>query len=297
MDKSELKKLFKQRDNLIESINARFEAQVQSSQRDLLRVFMEKFADRLQLDDQKRVINNQYNRTLLLSVDKLFVDFGKSQNPLLMGQLIGGVMNVLDFNAKFYSNLAPNAKLLPLRAKVLENVKGWLGIEGNATKPNGYLDTLVKADQVKNQLKQSVMKMVYGQEGYDSTRKQLNKLIEGDRDGLGALQKYHRNFTYDLYSQIDRATAKTYADDLKFNFAIYEGGLIETSREFCKEHNGNVYHRTEIEEFNPKVGKQPDYNPFTDLGGYACRHHLNWIPDSLAKALRPDVVKYFKAIE
>lgn len=297
MDRSELKKLFRERDKLIESINARFEAQVQESQRSLLRLFMEKFADKLKLNDQKQIVNNEYNRTLLLSVDKLFVEFGKSQNPLLMGQLIGGVMNVMDFNAKFYSNLTPNAKLLPLRAKVLDNVKGWLGIEGNATKPNGYLDTLVKADQVKNQLKQSVMKMVYGQEGYDSTRKQLNKLIEGDKDGLGALQKYHRNFTYDLYSQIDRATGKTYADDLGFNFAIYEGGLIETSREFCKEHNGNVYHRTEIAEFDPKVAKQPDYNPFTDLGGYACRHHLNWIPDSLAKALRPDVVKFINVIE
>lgn len=297
MDRSELKKLFRERDKLIETINARFEAQVNDSQRALLRMFMERFVDKLQFDDQKRIINNQYNRTLLLSMDKLFSDFGKTENPLLMGQMIGGVMNVMDFNAKFYSNLAPKAKLLPIKAKVLENVRGWLGIEVNATKPNGYLDTLVKAEQVKAQLKQSVMKMVYGQEGYDSTRKQLNKLIEGDRDGLGALQKYHRNFSYDLYSQIDRATAKTYADDLKFNFAIYEGGLIETSREFCKEHNGNVYHRTEIEEFDPKVAKQPDYNPFTDLGGYSCRHHLNWIPDSLAKALRPDVVKFINQKE
>ena len=297
MDRSELKKLFRERDKLIESINARFEAQVQESQRSLLRLFMEKFADKLKLNDQKQIVNNEYNRTLLLSVDKLFVEFGKSQNPLLMGQLIGGVMNVMDFNAKFYSNLTPNAKLLPIKAKVLENVRGWLGIEANATKPNGYLDTLVKSDQVKNTIKQSLMKTVYGQEGYDAARKSLAKMIEGDKDSLGALQKYHRNFTYDLYSQIDRATGKTYADDLGFNFAIYEGGLIDTSREFCKEHNGNVYHRTEIEEFNPKVGKQPDYNPFTDLGGYACRHHLNWIPDSLAKALRPDVVKYIKAIE
>lgn len=294
MDRKELQKLFRQRDTLISTINARFEAQVQDSQRAMLRLFMEKFADKLQLDENKNVINNQYNRTLLLSVDKLFLEFGKSQNPLLMGQLIGGVMNVLDFNAKYYSNLTPNAKLLPLRARVLDNVRGWLGIENNATKPNGYLDTLVRSEQVKNQLKQSVMKMVYGQEGWESTRKQLAKLIEGDRDGLGALQKYHRNFTYDLYSQIDRATAKTYADDLKFEFAIYEGGLIETSRPFCKDHNGNVYHKSEIAEFNPEKGKQPDYNPFTDLGGYACRHHLNWIPTALALAMRPEARKFIE---
>ena len=291
MDRKELQKLFKQRDSLISQINTRFEAQITASQRDLLRLFMEQFADKLQFDKDKRIINNQYNRTLLLSVDKLFTEYGKSNNPLILGALIGGVSNVLDFNAKYYSNLESKAKLLPIRARVQENVRGWLGIEDNVTKPNGYLDTLVKSEQVKNTLKQAVMKMVYGQEGWEATRKSLHKLIEGDSKGLGALEKYHRNFTYDLYSQIDRATAKTYADDLKFEFAIYEGGLIETSREFCKEHNGNVYHRTEIEGFDPKVAKQPDYNPFTDLGGYSCRHHLNWIPTTLAKVMRPDVVK------
>jgi hypothetical protein len=295
MDRKELQKMFKQRDSLISQINTRFEVQISASQRDLLRMFMEQFADKLQFDDDKRIINNQYNRTLLLSVDKLFNDYGKGNNPLILESLITGVSSIMDFNAKYYSNFESKAKLLPIRARVQENVKGWLGIEENTTKPNGYLDTLVKSEQVKNTLKQSVMKMVYGQEGYDSTRKQLAKLIEGDRDGLGALQKYHRNFSYDLYSQIDRATAKTYADDLKFEFAIYEGGIIQTSREFCKDHNGNVYHRTEIEAFNPKVAKQPDYNPFTDLGGYACRHHLNWIPTTLALAMRPDARRFLIA--
>lgn len=295
MDRKELQKLFKQRDTLIMQLNAKFEAQVQESQRDLLRLFMEKFADKLQFDSDKRIINNQYNRTLLLSVDKLFAEYSKANNPLILTSLIGGVSNIMDFNAKYYSNLEKQAKLLPIRERVLTNVRGWLGIENNATKANGYLDTLVKSEQVKNQLKQSVMKMVYGQEGWEATRKSLAKLIEGDQNNLGALQKYHRNFTYDLYSQIDRATAKTYADDLGFEFAIYEGGLIETSREFCKDHNGNVYHKSEIADFDPKVAKQPDYNPFTDLGGYGCRHHLNWIPTALALAMRPDASKFIEA--
>ena len=143
-------------------LNAKFEAQVQESQRDLLRLFMEKFADKLQFDSDKRIINNQYNRTLLLSVDKLFAEYSKANNPLILASLLGGVSNIMDFNAKYYSNLEKQAKLLPIRERVLTNVRGWLGIEDNATKPNGYLDTLVKSEQVKNQLKQSIMKMVDG---------------------------------------------------------------------------------------------------------------------------------------
>ena len=135
-----------------------------------------------------------------------------------------------------------------------------------------------------------------GQAGWQDTKKNLEKLIAGDKDNLGALQKYHRNFSYDLLSQVDRATGKTYADDLKFEFAIYEGGLVERSRKFCIEHNGNIYHISEIQKFNPQVAKQPNYNPFTDAGGFSCRHHYNYISTSLAKAMGKDVDKFLNGV-
>lgn len=288
MDEKKLRKLFRQRDTLIEAVNKALEDKVEENQRSLLRLFMEQITDKLVFNKENRVINNQQNRTLLLGVDNLFAKYIKDSNPQLLSTILGGVMSVLDFNAKYYSNLAEKTKLNPIKDKIKANIGAWLGIDNNKTLANGYLDTLVKSEGVKNDLKQSVMKMVYGQEGYESAKKGISRLIEGDKDNLGALQKYHRNFTYDLYSQIDRATAKSYADDLKFEFATYEGGIIKTSREFCKERNGKVFHKSEIIKFDPLKAKQPNYNPFTDLGGYGCRHHLNWIPNSLAIAMRPD---------
>ena len=32
----------------------------------------------------------------------------------------------------------------------------------------------------------------------------------------------------------------------------------------------------------------------TDLGGYGCRHHLNWISTAMAKAMGKDVDKFLK---
>jgi len=104
----------------------------------------------------------------------------------------------------------------------------------------------------------------------------------------GRMSQYYRNFVYDTYSQVDRATGEVYAEKLGLQFAVYEGGIIKTTRKFCRERNGKVFHRTEIEKFDPKVAKPPNYNPFTDLGGYGCRHHLNWIPEALAYIMRPD---------
>jgi hypothetical protein len=92
-----------------------------------------------------------------------------------------------------------------------------------------------------------------------------------------------------LYSQIDRSTANQNAIKLGLNYAIYEGGLTANSREFCKEHNGKVVTREEIEAFSPQEAPFPDYNPIQDLGGIGCRHYLNWVSKTLAQVYRPDL--------
>lgn len=293
MTENDLNKLVKQRDDLIAYINRNLEVKIKDGQRAMLDIFSRGFADILQTDENGKILNNSFNRNLITSVDKLFADFGKKNNVEVLASMVAGVNSILDFNNDYYSFGAKPAELLPLKKKVIEQTRGWLGIDGGTTTENGYLSTLIKSEIVKNQIKDFALKSVTGQQGWADAKRNLQTLIDGDKDGsLGALQKYHRNFAYDLFSQVDRATAKTYADDLKFEFAIYEGGLIETSREFCKKHNGNVYHKSEIMEFDPKVAKQPNYNPFTDLGGYGCRHTLNWIPNSLAFIMRPDAKKF-----
>lgn len=297
MDGKELKRLFAERDSVIQNLNAQLESSINNAQRELFLKFFQDFGDKLQFDDKGVILNNAANRLLLQKIDVMFADWAKENNTQILNSLLYGVQGVLDFNKRYYSNFAGDAQLLPLRKKVVENMQGWLGIEGSGkAKENGYLSTLVSNGDVKNKLKDFAMRSIYGQQGYQVTKANLAQLIQGDKENLGALQKYYRNFTYDLYSQIDRATAETYANDLNFVFAIYEGGLIETSREFCKEHNGNVYHKTEIADFDPKVAKQPNYNPFTDLGGYGCRHHLNWIPNALALAMRPDAKKFLTGV-
>lgn len=295
MDKKELQLLGKQRDNLISSLYASYEATLSKAQGVLFKQFAVEIMDKLEYDQDGKVINNAKNRNVLVSLDKFFKKWNDDTNPRVLNVLLEGVQQIMNFNYGYYSkfNEVPKASLIKLREKALSNVRGWLGMEDNDIKPNGYLDTLVQNDTIKNQIKDAVMKTIYAQDGWNAAKKTLQTIIEGDGSGsLGSLEKYHRNFSYDLYSQIDRATGKTYADDLKFDCAIYEGGIIETSRPFCKEHNGNVYHISEIKKMKPEKAIPPNYNPIFDMGGYACRHHWNWIPPSLAVMLRPDIKKF-----
>ena len=174
MNRNEIQRLMQERDKLITGLNNNLEADISTAQRDLLDLFMRSFADKLQTDENGVILNNSYNQNLLVNIDKVFLEFVKNNNVAVINSLIYGVGALVDYNAKYYKNLDGNAKLIPLREKVITNMRGWLGIEANDTaKPNGYLDTLVKSDVVKTQIKNFGMKIIYGRQGFFEAKNEL----------------------------------------------------------------------------------------------------------------------------
>ena len=294
MDEKTLKDFTKKRSELIASLMSSMDGQVKDNQKKLLEKILEKFVDKLEKDENGNVKNNDRNRNLLIQFDDIFKEYQKKEARDTVGLLLQSVGSIINFNQKYFTALDGQARTLPIIPKVKDFMKVWLGIKGDIVEPNGYLDKLVSNDPAKIALKNQAMKIVIGQEGFEDAKKQIKTLIDGNQNTMGALEKHHRNFAFDLYSQIDRATSDVIRNDLGFVFAIYEGGLIETSRIFCEEHDGNIYHISEIKDFNPTEAKPPNYNPITDLGGYGCRHHLNWISTAMAKAMGKDVDKFLK---
>jgi hypothetical protein len=123
-------------------------------------------------------------------------------------------------------------------------------------------------------MKKLLLQEYISQQGYEATKKAVRKYIKENPEKVELLEDSYFDLVSDIYSQIDRATANQNAIKLGLNYAIYEGGLTVTSRDFCKDHNGKVYTRDEIMTFNPTTA-QPNYNPIQDMGGIGCRHHLN----------------------
>jgi hypothetical protein len=289
-DDKRIKKQATNRTALIKSLLDKLEAKVQTGQRELLKRVVNDFLDKMDKDEDGNIKNTLENKRRFSMFDQVYNRFAKDNGLAVVQSIADGVSRIVDFNAQYFAAFTGAAQLGQINANVKETLAAWLGIttRGNV-EPNGYLDTLVKDPTVKNQIKNMVLKSVVSQAGYFETKKALQDQIEGTPDKLGALQKYYRNFAYDTYSVVDRTNGKIFADKLNFNYAIYEGGLIETSRKFCEDHNGKVFSRDEIAKFKPTEAIGPGYDPFTDLGGYGCRHHLNWVPDSVAFALRPEL--------
>ena len=180
MDGKQLTALMKKRDDLITFLNANLEKQIQESQQGLLKKFLAGFGDLLQTDETGKVLNNAFNRNLLLSVDKVFADYGKQHNVLILAALMQGVNQLMNFNADYYGKFEGETKLLPIRKKVVQNMRGWLGINADDTaQENGYLSTLIKSDAVKNQIKDFALKSVRDKRAGRTLKRTLRNLLQG----------------------------------------------------------------------------------------------------------------------
>jgi hypothetical protein len=283
-------KLTTERTELIDQIISRMDVEISAAQTALLKTVISDFVDKLEKDDKGRIKNTLANKRKINQLDAVYSRYIQDSGVKIINTIVESVNKTLEFNGNYFSQLGTQAQLGAILAEVKATIAEWLGItEGGKLVQNGYLETLLKDPAIKNEIRDSIFKSIIAQKGYQEVKRDLALFIEGNRETLGALEKYYRNFVYDTFSQVDRTQSKIIADKLKLTYAIYEGGLIKTSRPFCIKRNGKVFTMEEIEAFDPPTAKPPNYNPVTDLGGYGCRHHLNWIPEVVAFALRPDL--------
>lgn len=293
MNKSDAIKKANEREKLINGLDTSLESLVKKYQAKLLSSVSE-VIDELVTDEEDKLINNTANTSTIGKLDKALDRGDAAAKEAVINSLVNGFAGIVSFNGAYFQEIEPN-DIKPVSMSVLDAVKNWLGItKNNDLRKNGYLDTLVKSSVLKNEIKQRTVSAIVSGQGWQQTKKNLSEFIQGNKDRLGAMQRYYRNFTYDVFAQVDRKASEDFGNKLGYQFAIYAGGLIETSRKFCREHNGNVYHISEIKKFEPKEAIPPNYDPIADLGGYGCRHSLNWIPDSLAVRLRPDSAKFIQ---
>ena len=111
--------------------------------------------------------------------------------------------------------------------------------------------------------------------------------ILGLKERSGVLNKYYRQFLYDNIMQFDRIVSNMFAEQNGLKYFIYDGGLIDTSREFCIHRNGLLFNSENIDDWasDPTLPATPNYVPINDMGSYGCRHYPTWVTDEKAKEL------------
>jgi len=155
----------------------------------------------------------------------------------------------------------------------------------------GYLAELVDVTEPIKVVKGTVRSLMVAGVAVLILRRGIRSTVNGG-DRLGIIESKFDRESKDTFSRVDRSIGFSVSQDVGIRAAVYQGGLIETSREFCIHRNNQVFTFDEIQSWSDLdfVGKpKGNYNPFTDLGGYNCRHQLDFISDDLAIILRPEL--------
>jgi len=234
---------------------------------------------------QSRLVFNVENISKITQVRKI-VDAALTEEGSVIARWIARQVNALtDLNRLYFKSfVAQPIDVVDVTAR--ENIMLRLGYnlkDGTLIK-GGYLDDISTNTNVAQQVGAELNRALGNRTGLRDFRKQFADLFTSDINGLGLTDRHFYRATFDIFQQYDRAIAKEYADQLELNYAIYSGTIKNTTRSFCSERVNKVFTRAEIERWREEDfdGKPSRYNPSTDLGGYNCRHSLDWISDELA---------------
>jgi hypothetical protein len=187
------------------------------------------------------------------------------------------------------------------------------GLKGGKFVRGGIIEDLI-SEFGGTEIKQLMSKAITGNMNKRDFIKDMRKFVTGTDEKPGISERKWKQFAYDVYQQHDAAYNKKLAEEFGFTNFIYQGGLIDDSRDFCAAHNNKVWSNEEAEKWStwtpadgeypagweiraknlnetPSYMAYPGYDPFIDRGGYNCRHQLGYIPDELAFKLRPELIK------
>ena len=268
-------------------------------QKELTELTLDLLLDRIRFDDGKAVATGA-NFNTINSLGSVYDIFIKQNSDDIVAQLIEGIKSIHRHNEAYFSRvIGKSVKTDSL--KIFNILLGRLGItQDNKIKPGGYIDSVLNTGDAIAELKNEALRAIISGQSLAGFKKAIKNKIQGSPSSPGILEQHYNRHLYDLWQQYDREAGRQFAEKLDLKYAIYQGGLIKTSRPFCKVRNNLVFTAEEISKFGTPndpfggysdkatgdfQGKNDNYSPFLDLGGYNCRHQLDWVSNELGEYL------------
>lgn len=279
------------------------------------------------LDIKDGVIQETANNYKLLStLDKIYKGVHTAFASTVLDQVLT-TTKVLSKQSKTYFELLLGENLPSIFEKVIEKtnklMNSYIGIGEERLVRAGFLESFLNDNKIGTDLKQLSAKAVTANTDIkEFTQTLKDKLIGVEKVSIqngkkvitqtGALEKQINDYVIDLYQTYDQAYNKTIGNELGLRYFIYQGGLVDDSRDFCVSHNNKVWSIEEAQSWKewvpadgdypagyevkakdiysvPSYLGYPGYSPLVNLGGYRCRHMLGWITDDIAFGMRPEL--------
>jgi hypothetical protein len=290
----------------IDRTEKKYSGKISRLQSRLLQIILDYFSTELVVRDGI-VRNVTKNISTARKINIIQDSFMKDESEPLMRYLAGTLIKLHKLNTVYFNSIPEidNGRIREAQVEVLKKQLNKLGFDRSNSRiiKNGFLYDAAKVDSVFTRVKIEALRSAYNEVSLSEFRSRIDTFIKEDR----SVENHFRRLTGDIYSQFERESSNQTRKFVGLQFALYAGGTIGTTRDFCKLRNNKVFHESEIEKFGTSAdayggysskpdfqGKTSPYDPFSDLGGHNCRHSLDWISDRLALRLRPDARKFLE---
>ena len=288
----------RKRANLVNEQSDKLTAKIERAQNKLFKYITDSFLPSLETDENEALVPNDKMLFIPSRLDKFYDQFNEEELKPIVSTFASDITKLLKYNQKYYDGVKPSDE----HGQIKESVLGALGISGAVIAGGSLLFNILTDRAAIAAIKTVVMAGIGTGLTITSLKIALKETIVSKSGGL--IKSLFNERLPDPYVKVDRFIGKKYQVALKLNYAIYQGGTIGTSREFCIERNNKVFSREEIAKFGTSAdkwdgytdkskgefqGKSAIYDPFQDLGGYNCRHFYSWISDELAFTLRSEL--------
>lgn len=306
-----LKALLNEKEAYILQATERLNSQLATYQNNLLRTIINDLLSGLDVKNGV-ILDTTKNFRIVSQVDAIISDFAASNASTINTSMLTTAKRIGTFNTNYF-NLAVSgdalARIESVKTATQSKMFARLGYINERVIKGGFLSNFTDPAGLIETVSQTVVNSVTSQSGIADLVDTLTVQIKGDGT-QGYMERRLSTFAHDVYQQYDRAYSGNMANEFDMKFFVYEGGLIEDTRDFCREMNGRVFHVSEAEKwrtwtpanitrnFEPKqkdIYKIPSYidfagyEPLIDLGGYNCRHNKAYISNELAYKLRSEL--------
>lgn len=287
----EIQKLSLDKAIKLEQIINEIEKRISKSSSKLTKTILKEFINKLSFE-QGRIVDRFDSRTATL-FNQAYGQFSNGAKMDLTKSIVIDIDNILEDNSRYYNSSIGISKKDIDDIKWIVNRRLGIDQDGNLLK-DGYMSGLLDDRTIKADLQKHIFKEMFKGVGPEALKKSIKLFIEGDKKRLGHFERYYKSFSFDVYAQLNSYTGALYAERLGLEHFIYNGGIIKTSREFCRMRNGKVFSTAEAELWvnDPTLTAVTDiesYNWVLDRGGYNCRHSIDWIASEVAYVLRPEL--------
>jgi len=293
MTEEELNKLFKTKLDFLEGREKNLNRNVKGLERQLFQLILKEVIDKVDVKSGA-ILQNKSNLKLTASIQKLFKRFNAKFNAKQISQFVGDIEKSMGMSNRYYKGFTTKAKFDAIGKRSKDIVLGRLGVDVKGKLVSGgMMDSFLQDSTVRTEVTQATVRNITAGNSVSVMREELSAIIKGVPDGVeGKLSRHYKTFINDAYQEVDRTYNSLIAKELKLQAFRYSGGKIKTTRQFCCQRNGLIFTEKEAQEWKKlKWGGKPKtgYNPITQMGGYNCRHNVQWLPNEMVLRRRPDL--------